>query len=178
MELRANEGQLGRAQRQAFVASCPPYTGACPLPSQGLQPRDQVSRAPTPRGLIQRAQSRRLGQPRRGTQELGVGEDVRGPRHSSCVPAPRAALGGGSWHPLALDTANLGWRKQRPAPAWPEGAVFPEQLPTSKGRLGPAPSGRPTALPSTPPEQLCQKTPPDLGMGARAPSSALDLFSH
>lgn len=132
-----------------------------PFLHKGCSPGDQVSRAPTPGGLIQRAQSRRLGrQPRRGTQGAGSrGRMSAGPGTAPACPSPCAALGGGSWHPLALDTADLGWRKQRPAPAWPEGQCSQNSFPLKgRGQARPSTPGRqPTALPSTPPEQLCQK---------------------
>lgn len=156
-------------------------TGACPLPSQGLQPRGSGLSCPNAWWTHLENPVQEAGPPaqegRPGSRESGGG-CPRAPAQLLCARAPVLLWGGGSWHPPALDTADPGWRKQRSAPAWPERAVFSEQLPTKGAGAGraqhPGEAARSLAFYTT--GAALPKRLPDLGAGARALLSLRPIF--
>lgn len=123
----------------------PPTQEPAPFLHEGCSPGGQASRAPVPGGLIWRTRSRRPScRPRSGTRGAAAGGRMSaGPGTAPVCLSPRAALGDGCWHPPAFNTADPGWRKQRPGPslAWPgPRGQFPQNsFPHEDGsRPGPA----------------------------------------
>lgn len=175
--------KAGRA-REALWPPASFRTGACPLPSQGLQPRGlglscpnawwthlenpvQEARPPAPEG-------------RPGSRESGGG-CPRAPAQLLCARAPVLLWGGGSsagtHQPLTQQT-RAGESRDQPRPGL-SGQCSQNSFPLrGRAQAGPStPGRRPAALPSTPPEQLCQKDSQIWGL-EQGHCSALDLFSH
>ena len=134
------------SSRTSVVVLPPSAQEPVPFLHKGCSPGDQASRAPMPGGLIWRTQSRRPGrQPRRGAQGAGSrGEDVRGPRHSSCVPEPLYCSGGaaaGTHRPLTQQT-RAGESRDQPRPGL-SGQCSQNSFPLrGRAQAGPSTPGR------------------------------------
>lgn len=157
-------------------------TGACPLPSQGLQPRGSGLSCPNAwwthlENPVQEAGPlAQEGRP--GSRESGGG-CLRAPAQLLCAraPVPLWGVAAGTHRPLTQQT-RAGESRDQP---WPglRGQCSQNSFPLrGRAQAGPSTLGRrPAALPSTPPEQLCQKDSQIWGW-EQGHCSALDLFSH
>lgn len=182
MELRANEGQLGRACTASLVASCllphrslsPSFTRAAAQGIRSLEPRhlEDSSREPSPGGWA--------ASPGGAPRELGAGGGCpRAPAQllRARAPVPLWGAAAGTHWPSTQQTW-AGESSDQPQPGL-RGQCSQNSFPLKgRGQARPStPGRRPTALPSTPPEQLCQKDSQIWGW-EQGHCSALDLFSH